>query len=189
MERSHSGFESTIMRTISGCKSSLIIAAVLVTTNATAQTVDEYRVKAAFVFNFAKFIQWPAEAFKAPGDPLVICVVGQDQMANSLRETVNGNAIDGRQVIIRQIAIGQGPCDCQILFVGASAMKGFRSHAKESTGVLTVGETPGFATDGGAINLKLEDGRVRFEINVAAAERQQLHISSKLLSLAQVVKK
>ncbi len=177
------------MRTISGCKSSLIMAAVLVTTNATAQTVDEYRVKAAFVFNFAKFIQWPAEAFKTSGDPLVICVVGQDQMANSLWETVNGNAIDGRPVIIRQIAIGQGPCDCQILFVGASAMKGFRSHAKESTGVLTVGETPGFAADGGVINLKLEDGRVRFEINVAAAERQQLHISSKLLSLAQVVKK
>jgi hypothetical protein len=177
------------MRTISGCKSALVTAAVLVTISTTAQTVDEYHVKAAFVFNFAKFIQWPAEAFKTPSDPLVICVVGQDQMANSLRETVNGNAIDGRPVIIRQIAIGQGPCDCHILFVGTSAMKGFRSHPKESTGVLTVGETPGFAADGGAINLKLEDGRVRFEINVAEAERQQLHISSKLLSLAQVVKK
>jgi hypothetical protein len=177
------------MRKSPGCKSSLLMAAVLVTTNATAQAVDEYRVKAAFVFNFAKFIQWPTEAFKTPSDPLVICVVGQDQMANSLRETVNGNAIDGRPVVIRQIAIGQGPCDCHILFVGTSAMKGFRSHAKEPTGVLTVGETPGFAVDGGAINLRLEDGRIRFEINVAAAERQQLHISSKLLSLAQVVKK
>jgi hypothetical protein len=177
------------MRTISGFKSALVIAALLITTNATAQTVDEYRVKAAFVFNFAKFIQWPTEAFKTPSDPLVICVVGQDQMADSLRETVNGNAIDGRPVIIRQIAIGQGPCDCHILFVGASAMKGFRSHPKELTGVLTIGETPGFAGDGGAINLKLEAGRVRFEINIAEAERQQLHISSKLLSLAQVVKK
>jgi YfiR/HmsC-like len=177
------------MRTISGCKSALVIAALLITTNATAQTVDEYRVKAAFVFNFAKFIQWPTEAFKTPSDPLVICVVGQDQMADSLRETVNGNAIDGRPVVIRQIAIGRGPCDCHILFVGASAMKGFRSHPKELTGVLIIGETPGFAGDGGAINLKLEGGRVRFEINVAEAERQQLHISSKLLSLAQVVKK
>jgi hypothetical protein len=177
------------MRKSPGCKSSLVMAALLVTANATSQTVDEYHVKAAFVFNFAKFIQWPTEAFKTPSNPLVICVVGQDQMANSLRETVNGNAIDGRPVIIRQIAIGQGPCDCHILFVGTSAMKGLCSHAKESTGVLTVGETPGFAVDGGAINLRLEDGRIRFEINVAAAERQQLHISSKLLSLAQVVKK
>ena len=90
-----------MMRKSPGCKSSLVIAALLVTTNATAQTVDEYHVKAAFVFNFAKFIQWPAEAFKTPSDPLVICVVGQDQMANSLRETVNGNAIDGSPVIIR----------------------------------------------------------------------------------------
>jgi len=177
------------MRKSPGRKSSLVIAAALFTTSAMAQTVDEYHVKAAFVFNFAKFIQWPTEAFKTPSDPLVICVVGQDQMANSLRETVNGNTIDGRPVIIRQIAIGQGPCDCHILFVGASAMKSFRSHPKEPTGVLTVGETPGFAVDGGAITLKLEDGRVRFEINVAEAERQQLHISSKLLSLAQVVKK
>jgi len=177
------------MRKSPGRKSSLVIAAVLFTTSAMAQTVDEYHIKAAFVFNFAKFIEWPTEAFKTPDDPLVICVVGQDQMANALRETVNGNAIDGRPVIIRQIAIGQGPCDCHILFVGASAMKRFRSHPKESTGVLTVGETPGFAVDGGAITLKLEDGRVRFEINVAAAERQQLRISSKLLSLAQVVKK
>jgi hypothetical protein len=177
------------MRMISGCKSALVTAAVLVTTSTTAQTVDEYHVKAAFVFNFAKFIQWPTEAFKTPSDPLVICVVGQDQMANSLRETVNGNAIDGRPVIIRQIAISQGPCDCHILFVGASAMKRFRSQPKESTGVLTVGETPGFAADGGTINLKLEDGKVRFEINVSEAERQQLHVSSKLLSLAQVVKK
>jgi hypothetical protein len=177
------------MRNSRGYKSAWMLAAALVTSGATAQSVDEYRVKAAFVFNFAKFIQWPAEAFKTSGDPLVICVVGQDQMANSLRETVNGSSIDGRAVIIRQIAIGQGPCDCQILFIGASAMKGFRSHAKEATGVLTIGETPGFAVDGGSINLKLEDGRVRFEINVAAAERQQLHISSKLLSLAEVVKK
>ncbi|HXA65220.1 MAG TPA: YfiR family protein [Bryobacteraceae bacterium] len=177
------------MRKSPGCKSSLVIAALLVATNAPAQTVDEYHVKAAFVFNFAKFIQWPTEAFRTPDEPLVICVVGQDQMADALRETVNGNTIDGRPVIIRQIAIGQGPCDCQILFVGASAMKGFRSHPKESTGVLTVGDTPGFAGDGGAINLKLEGGRVRFEINVAAAQGQGLHISSKLLSLAAVVKK
>jgi len=173
---------------ISGCKSALVVAAVFAT-GAMAQTVDEYRVKAAFVFNFAKFIQWPTEAFKTPADPLVICVLGQDQMTNSLRDAVNGNAIDGRPVIVRQFAVGQVSCDCNILFVGSSVAKRFRSGLKESAGLLTVGETPGFAADGGVINFKLEDGRVRFEINVAAAERQQLHISSKLLSLAQLVKR
>jgi hypothetical protein len=167
----------------------LVAAAVLVTTSSPAQTIDEYRVKAAFVFNFAKFIQWPKEAFKTPVDPLVICVLGQDQMTNSLREAVSGNSIDGRPVTVRQVAMGQVSCACNILFVGSSAVKHFRTGPKEPAGILTVGETPGFAADGGVINFKLEDGRVRFEINVAAAERQQLRISSKLLSLAQVVKR
>ena len=87
------------MRTISGCKSALVMAGVLIT-GAAAQTVDEYRVKAAFVFNFAKFIEWPTQTFKTTADPLVICVLGQDQMANSLRDAANGNAIDGRSIVV-----------------------------------------------------------------------------------------
>jgi len=165
-----------------------VVAAVFAT-SAMAQTVDEYKVKAAFVFNFAKFIQWPTEAFKTPADPLMICVLGQEQMANSLQEAVSGKAIDGRPLVVRQVTIGQISNVCSILFVGSSAMKRFRSSLKESAGLLTVGETPGFATEGGVICFKLEDGKIRFEINVAAAEHQQLHISSKLLSLAEIVKR
>src|ERR1700682_4534020 len=105
------------MRTTSGCRSALVVAAVLAT-SVMAQTVDEYKVKAAFVFNFAKFIQWPTEAFKTPADPLVICVLGQDQMANSLREAVNGKAIDRSPLVVRQVTIGQISNDCNILFVG-----------------------------------------------------------------------
>jgi hypothetical protein len=176
------------MRTPSGCRSALVVAAVLAT-SAMAQAVDEYKVKAAFVFNFAKFIQWPTEAFKTPADPLMICVLGHDQMANSLQEAVTGKTIDGRPLVVRQVTIGQISNDCNILFVGASATKRFRSSLKESAGLLTVGETPGFATEGGVICFKLEDGKIRFEINVAAAEHQQLHISSKLLSLAEIVKR
>lgn len=108
-------------------------------------------------------------------------------MASALREAVNGNAIEGRLAIVRKVGVGQAP-DCHILFVGSSEDKRFRSFPKESAGVLTVGETPGFASEGGVINFKLEAGRVRFEINATAAERRQFHISSKLLSLAQIVK-
>jgi hypothetical protein len=165
------------------------MVAMVLTVIATAQAVDEYHVKAAFVINFAKFIEWPTQAFKTPADPLVFCVLGQDQMTNPLREAVSGHTIQGRPAIVREIMPGQAVADCNVLFVGSSAAKRFRSTNQESTGILTVGETPGFATDGGAINLKLEDGRVRFEINVVAAERQQLRISSKLLSLAELVKK
>ena len=166
-----------------------MVMAAMLFTSTMAQTVDEYHVKAAFVFNFAKFIEWPTQTFKTAADPLVICVLGQDQMANSLRDAVNGNAIDGRSIVVRQVAIAQVSSDCNILFVGSAATKRFRSYLKDSTGLLIVGEIPGFAAEGGDINFKLEDGRVRFEINVAAAERQRLHISSKLLSLAQVLRK
>jgi len=176
------------MRMVFVCKSALVMAIVLAA-GAMGQTVDEYRMKAAFVFNFAKFIQWPTEVFRTPTDPLVICVLGQDQMALSLRETVNGKIIEGRAVIVREVMVDRVAGGCNILFVGSSATKRFRSSRLESTGLLTVGETSGFAADGGSINLKLEDGRVRFEINVAAAQRQQLHISSKLLNLAEVIEK
>jgi hypothetical protein len=131
-----------------GFKSAVAMAAVLAATYAAAQSVDEYHVKAAFVFNFAKFIEWPTDSFKGPGDPLMICVLGQDQMANSLREAVSGKVIDGRPLAVRQVTIGQISNDCNILFVGSSATKRFHSSLKESAGLLTVGETPGFATEG-----------------------------------------
>jgi hypothetical protein len=176
------------MRLVSPRKS-VLTAAMVIAAVATPQPVEEYHVKAAFVINFAKFTEWPMQAFKTPADALVFCVLGQDQLASSLREAVNGHVIAGRPANVREVTPGQAVSDCNILFVGESAAKRFRSSYNESTGILTVGETPGFAADGGVINLKLENGRVRFEINVAAAERQQLHISSKLLSLAELVKK
>jgi hypothetical protein len=84
----------------------LIIASGL-TSLASAQQVDEYQVKGAFVFNFAKFVEWPQEAFKAPSDSLVICVLGQDQIASALRELVGRNSINGRSGAVRQLAGGQ----------------------------------------------------------------------------------
>ena len=80
--------------------------------------------------------------------------------------------------------------NCQILFVGSSELKRFRAVCPrlKQSGILTVGEVQGFAADGGVINFKIDSGRVRFEVNVDAAEHEQLHISSKLLSLAQIVR-
>jgi hypothetical protein len=154
---------------------------------AAAETVDEYQVKGAFVFNFARFIQWPAQAFTTPTEPLVICVLGQDHIAAALRALVGGKSIEGRPVVVRQVASCQPAGRCHILFVGASEIKRFRSSPVVSAGVLTIGESPGFAVEGGIINFKLEGGRVRFEINAGAADRQQFRISAKLLSLAEIV--
>jgi hypothetical protein len=156
---------------------------------ASAQTIDEYQVKAAFLYNFAKFVEWPELTFKTDKDPMRICVLGQNPFGNALVEGVGGKTILGRPLVVSGISdAGQG-ADCQILFIGSSERKRLRSIFADvrMTGVLTVGETEGFATQGGIVNFKLEDGRVRLEINIEAAGQAKLRISSKVLNLAQIV--
>jgi hypothetical protein len=152
--------------------------------------MDEYRVKAGFLFNFAKFVEWPPETFQSSTDPIVICALGYDPYRRALEEAVREKTIQGRTFSVHQVSDVEQANACQILFVSASENK--RAAALlprlKATGVLTVGETEGFAAEGGVINFKMENGRVRLEINVAAAERAKLRISSKLLSLVQIVR-
>jgi len=153
--------------------------------------MDEYRVKAAFLYNFAKFVDWPAQAFQGPDSPIVICVLGQNPFGATLEETVSGKAAGGRNFVVKQVPALQTPGNCQILFVASSERKRFRAIRAnlKGAGVLTVGEAEGFTADGGVINFKLEGGSIRLEINIAAAEYEDLRISSKLLSMAEVVRK
>jgi hypothetical protein len=154
-----------------------------------AQTIDEYQVKAAFLYNFAKFVEWPALTFKTDKDPLRICVLGQNPFGNALVEGVGGKTVVGRPLVVSDISdVNQG-ADCQILFIGSSERKRLRSIFAElrTMGVLTVGETEGFASQGGIVNFKLGGGRVRLEINIDAAAQAKLRISSKVLNLAQIV--
>jgi hypothetical protein len=154
-----------------------------------AQTIDEYQVKAAFLYNFAKFVEWPAMTFKTDKDPLRICVLGQNPFGNALVEGVGGKTVVGRPLAVSDISdVNQG-ADCQILFIGSSERKRLRLIFAElrTMGVLTVGETEGFASQGGIVNFKLEGGRVRLEINIDAAAQAKLRISSKVLNLAQIV--
>ncbi len=104
---------------------------------------------------------------------------------------MSGKLLEGRGFSVHRIEDLEPNCDCQILFVPAAQYKRFRQAAGglRASGVLTVGETPGFAAQGGVINFKLEGDRLRFEINIDAAERERLRISSKLLSLAEIVRK
>jgi hypothetical protein len=153
--------------------------------------VNEYQVKALFLYNFARYVEWPSQSFKAANDPIVICILGQNPFGDALEQATTGNAIAGRPLVVREVSNVQQPVNCHILFVTSSERKRFRAMAANLKGsaVLTVGETPGFTADGGVINFKLQDGKVRFEINVDAAGQERLHISSKLLCLAQIVKK
>ncbi|MEO8125549.1 MAG: YfiR family protein [Bryobacteraceae bacterium] len=155
-----------------------------------AGEIGEYEVKAAFLYNFARFVEWPATAFSGPRDPIVICILGDNPFGDSLSDAIRGKELAGRSFAVRRISELPLKSRCQILFVTSAGMKLLRPAAGtlKSAPILTVGETPGFGYEGGVINFKLEDGRIRFEINVEAAEQAHLNISSKLLSLAQIVK-
>jgi YfiR/HmsC-like len=167
-----------------------LAALLLLAFRAQGQAIEEYQVKAAFLYNFAKFVEWPSQAFQTPQDPIVVCVLGHNPFGKALEEVIRGKSIEGRVFALRLVADADEASTCQILFVGSSEGRRFRSlwGNLKPAGILTVGETVGFAAGGGVINFKLDSGRVHFEINVDAAERAQLRISSKLLSLAQIVK-
>jgi hypothetical protein len=159
------------------------------TARAFGETALEYQVKAAFLFNFAKFIEWPAQRFKGPQDPIAICILGKNPFGETLAEAVRGKNVDGRSLVIRQVDDTKDACACNIVFVRATERKRSRSFLDAISGhaVLTVGEADGFASEGGIINFKIDGEKVRFQINVGAAEREKLHISSKLLALAEIV--
>jgi hypothetical protein len=155
-----------------------------------AQELEEYQVKAAFLYNFVKFVEWPPQTFKNATDRIAICILGQDPFGGALDDAVKGKTFEGRTFVVPRISDVREASGCQILFVSASETKRARAVLVElkASGILTVGETEGFTTEGGVINFKLEEGRVRLRVNVEAAERAKLRISSKLLSLAQIVK-
>jgi len=155
-----------------------------------AQTIDEYQVKAAFLYNFAKFVEWPALTFKTDKDPIRICVLGLDPFGTALADAVGGKTVLGRPFVLSDIASAGQVTDCQILFISSSERKHLRSILAElrTKGTLTVGETDGFAADGGMVNFKLSGGKVRLEINIEATGQAKLRINSSVLSLAQIVK-
>jgi hypothetical protein len=153
--------------------------------------VGEYQVKAFFLYNFARYVEWPSQSFKAPNDPIVICILGQNPFGSALDQAIAGKMVAGRPFAVRQLSNFPPGGNCHVLFVNSSEGKRFRGMAErlKGGGVLSVGESQGFTADGGVINFKLEDGKVRFEIDVDAAGREHLRISSKLLSLAQIARK
>ena len=171
----------------------LMLAATVLTpiNNSPAETdkgSSEYELKAAFLYNFAKFVEWPAGTFPDETAPIVVGVVGDDPFNGSL-DSVGGKSANGRQVAIRRLSASQDLRSCHMLFVSSSERKRLPQIVAiiDGASVLTVGEMEGFASNGGMIRLTMEDNRVRFEINAGTARRARLKISSKLLSLAKRV--
>jgi YfiR/HmsC-like len=149
----------------------------------------EYPVKLAFLYNFTKFVEWPADSYSSPGAPLSICIVGHDPFNRDLEGELRTRKTWGRPVEVRTLRPVETLNTCHMVFIPVTekdeAGKIVRSLKGSST--LTVGETAGFAAMGGVINLTVEKSEVHFEINKLAADRAHLKISSKLLSLAKLV--
>lgn len=157
---------------------------------------SEYLIKAGFIYNFANLVQWPATSFAQPDSPIVIVILGEDHFGTTLDRALDGKKVNARSFVIKRArSISElqrtlGPQkECQILYVSSSEMAhlGEAIQMLKGVPVLTIGETPGFARNGGIINLILEDNKVRFEVNVTAAKEADLNISSRLLALARIV--
>src|SRR5262245_16077410 len=140
----------------------------------------EYRVKAAYLFNFTKFVEWPAGAV-SDGAPFPICVAGNNPFASALEDTIRGETVGGRSL---QSRLAEGNEPCQVLFVPHDVDPAPHLKRTRTQPVLTVGESPDFLKQGGIINFVRDGSKVRFEISQDAANRAQLRISSRLLRLA-----
>jgi hypothetical protein len=155
----------------------------------TAAEVSEYQVKAVFLLNFTKFIEWPKSAFAAPDSPINICVMGDDPFGKMLGQVLTGEVVSGRRVEAERVKAVPAPKTCQVLFVSGQEKEAMKSLAQMGPGVLTVGEGQTFLSDGGMIAFVIENRRVRFGINETAAANAGLIVSSKLLKIAKPVEK
>jgi hypothetical protein len=149
----------------------------------------EYQVKAAFLVKLAMFVEWPAKAFASPEAPIRIGILGRSPFGKDFDEVAAKERINGRRLEVRVATDIAGLRECHIVFI-AQSEQGRLAEIKAAVAgqpVLTVGDHPEFAQDGGMVNFIKEDGRVRFEVNRAAADKVGLRLSSKLLQVARVV--
>jgi len=146
----------------------------------------EYQVKAAYLYNFARFIAWPARAAAGANNPFAICVLGQDPFGPALNATLAGATINGKSAVARNIPDPAEATNCQILFICASEgdrLKQILATVKDAS-VLTVSDLPEFSRSGGMVQFTTVGSHVRFEVNLAPAERVGLVLSSDLLKVA-----
>jgi hypothetical protein len=149
----------------------------------------EYKVKAAFLLNFTKFIEWPQSAFADPEAPFGMCVLGKDPFGQALDAVAEGETVQGHKLIVRRLTELPTAQNCQLLYIDASTPELGKILAGARPGVLTVGEGQAFVREGGMIGFVLDNHKVRFDINQAAGERCALKFSARLLTLARMVRR
>lgn len=170
--------------------SSLVVVVLWVCIGAPAASAQsEDQIKAAFLFNFARYVEWPDASFDGPADAVRICMVGEDRFAEVVSGIVSGKQVEDRPVTVDSLAGLDGAASCHILYVDES----FAGDALEisarlgGSSVFTVSDRAGFAARGGIANFIWSENKIRFEINPNAAKRVGLKVSSRLLRLAKLV--
>jgi hypothetical protein len=164
----------------------LLFLASAIASSAAVSDVSETKLKAAYLFNIAKFVEWPAEAFSSETSPILIGVFGEEEFTTELRALFVDKKAHGRPFVVKRITAPQEAKSCQIVFISSSENKRVPQilEATKKAPALTIGESEQFLDAGGMINFLFEDAQLRFEVNTDAAEKAKLVISSKLLRLA-----
>jgi hypothetical protein len=153
------------------------------------QVYNEYEIKAAFIYNFSKFVEWPDNVISPSADSITLCIIGNNPFGNMIR-AIEGKAVKNKTLSIKNITSPVNIKGCNILFIASSEednLKPILSQAAKNH-ALTIGDTEGFDKMGVIINMFIEEDKVRFNINIDAAERSGFKISSKLLKLSKPVK-
>ena len=174
-----------------GFRLTLLTLAMLTASRLPAQVSPEYKLKAAFLFNFTKFVDWPATAFEETTSPVVIGILGEDPFDGALEEVVQGRVANGRPLAIRRSRRVDDLRGCHVLFICASekSRQAQITASFKGSAVLTVSDTGEFLASGGMIKVTLVDRKPRLEIDAAAAERAGLKIQAQLMELATPVGK
>jgi len=151
----------------------------------------EYQVKAVYLYNFGKFIRWPAGTAATQSGPFAICVLGQDPFGSTLNTTVSGETINGTNIVATRISKPEDAGSCHIVFISSSEENRLKEilSTLNHCSVLTVSDLPQFSQHGGMVGFVLDGKKIRFEVNLAPAEHAGLTFSSELLKLAATVRK
>lgn len=167
----------------------LISFAAVASVRAQDSAPTEYQLKAVFLYNFAKFIDWPPGSFATPQSPFLICILGVDPFGSAIDDTLKNKTVGDRPLVVERAKEPAEVRHCQIVFISASEKHRLPEIliALQGANALVVGDTDGFADTGGTVQLMLEQNHIRFAINTDAADSAGLRISSKLLALAKVV--
>jgi hypothetical protein len=167
----------------------LLVALLLCVPAYGERAANEYQVKAVFLFNFSRFVEWPASAFASADAPFVVGIFGHDPFGSDLDEVVKGEAVDGHPLVVKRLRSAAEAAACQIVFIHQSEDKrlGEVLSTLGHRSTLTVSDMPGAAQRGVMIRLVTEKGRVRMRVNVDSARAADLTISSNLLRAAEIV--